>query len=184
MALGIELGRYFYARAEIAKAADAAALKAAAEISQRIFEASGDLSPTSKTWANSQAFAGMKNGYLAQYGIQTVVSGINVDAGKHTVLLQVSANLIRFFPSVVPELTVSEMFFNFENEPTANAFAERWVRSIREECLDQILILNKNHLRRVLNEYDEYYNLLVHIRGLARNFLYQFQDEKAAQKVQ
>ena len=32
MALGIELGRYFYARAEIAKAADAAALAAAAEI--------------------------------------------------------------------------------------------------------------------------------------------------------
>jgi uncharacterized membrane protein len=34
----IELGRYFYARAEIAKAADAAALAAAAEISQQVFE--------------------------------------------------------------------------------------------------------------------------------------------------
>ena len=82
MALGIELGRYFYARAEIAKAADAAALAAAAEINQRIFEASGDLSPTSKTWANAQAFASMNNGYLAQYGINAVVTGINVDAGK------------------------------------------------------------------------------------------------------
>jgi uncharacterized membrane protein len=38
LALSIELGRYFYARAEIAKAADAAALAAAAEISQQVFE--------------------------------------------------------------------------------------------------------------------------------------------------
>jgi len=42
--------------------------------------------------------------------------------------------------------------------PNANAFAERWVRTLREECLDQLLILNEAHLRRVLNEYLEYYN--------------------------
>jgi transposase InsO family protein len=42
--------------------------------------------------------------------------------------------------------------------PRANAFAERWVRSAREECLDQILIINENHLRRVLKEYNKYYN--------------------------
>lgn len=74
MALGIELGRYYYARAEVAKAADAAALAAAAEINQRIFEASGDLTPTSKTWANAQAFASMNNGYLTQYGINQAKS--------------------------------------------------------------------------------------------------------------
>jgi len=80
MALSIELGRYFYARAEIAKAADAAALAAAVEISQRIFEESGDLQPTSKTWANAQAFASMNNDYLRQYGVNAVVTGISVDA--------------------------------------------------------------------------------------------------------
>src|SRR5512139_1835807 len=79
MALGIELGRYFYARAEIAKAADAAALAAAAEINQRIFEASGNLTPTSKTWANAQAFASMNNNYLAQYGVNAIVTGISID---------------------------------------------------------------------------------------------------------
>ena len=42
--------------------------------------------------------------------------------------------------------------------PIANAFAERWIRSVREECLDQLLILNEAHLRNVLEEYINYYN--------------------------
>ncbi len=42
--------------------------------------------------------------------------------------------------------------------PNANAFAERWVRTSREECLDHILILSDAHLRRVLTEFVAYYN--------------------------
>lgn len=40
----------------------------------------------------------------------------------------------------------------------ANAFAERFVRTSREEILDKVLILNKAHLRRVLTEFLDYYN--------------------------
>jgi putative transposase len=42
--------------------------------------------------------------------------------------------------------------------PRANAFAEQWIRSVREECLDRVLILGEAHLRRVLLEYTQYYN--------------------------
>jgi putative transposase len=42
--------------------------------------------------------------------------------------------------------------------PKANAVAERWVRSVREECLNQLPILNESHLRRLLMEYIGYYN--------------------------
>jgi hypothetical protein len=42
--------------------------------------------------------------------------------------------------------------------PNANAYAERWVRTVREECLDQLLILNEPHLRQVLKTYHDYYN--------------------------
>ncbi|GAC1357583.1 MAG: hypothetical protein NVSMB42_16660 [Herpetosiphon sp.] len=42
--------------------------------------------------------------------------------------------------------------------PKANAFAERWIRSVRTEVLDRILILNEAHLRRVMLEYISYYN--------------------------
>lgn len=42
--------------------------------------------------------------------------------------------------------------------PRANAIAERWVRSVRAECLDPIFIFNERQLRRVLGEYVAYFN--------------------------
>ncbi|GAC1552510.1 MAG: hypothetical protein NVS2B7_28500 [Herpetosiphon sp.] len=42
--------------------------------------------------------------------------------------------------------------------PNANAYAERWIRSIREECLDKVIILNERHLHRVLTTYVDYFN--------------------------
>ncbi len=42
--------------------------------------------------------------------------------------------------------------------PNASAYSERWVRTIREECLDHLLIINETYLLRVLNEYLAYYN--------------------------
>jgi transposase InsO family protein len=42
--------------------------------------------------------------------------------------------------------------------PTANAFAERWVGTVRRECLDHVLIFGRSHLERVLGAYVEHYN--------------------------
>jgi transposase InsO family protein len=42
--------------------------------------------------------------------------------------------------------------------PKANAFAERWVRTVRTECLDWLLIWNRRHLENVLAAYVEHYN--------------------------
>jgi len=42
--------------------------------------------------------------------------------------------------------------------PRAKAHAERWVESVRRECLDRILILSRRHLEHVLREYVAYYN--------------------------
>src|SRR5947207_15892331 len=50
--------------------------------------------------------------------------------------------------------------------PRANAYAERWVRSVRAACLDWILIWNRRHLERVLSDYVAHYNLARPHRGL------------------
>lgn len=54
--------------------------------------------------------------------------------------------------------------------PKANSFAERWVRSVREECLDHILIINQNHLHRILKEYVNYYNHHRPHQGIQQQF--------------
>ena len=42
--------------------------------------------------------------------------------------------------------------------PKANAIAERFVRTVRAECLDWLLILNCRHLERALRVYVDHYN--------------------------
>jgi transposase InsO family protein len=50
--------------------------------------------------------------------------------------------------------------------PETNAFAERWVRTVRTECLDWMLVLGRRHLERVLRTYTTHYNEARPHRGL------------------
>jgi putative transposase len=50
--------------------------------------------------------------------------------------------------------------------PQANAFAERWVRTVRAECLDWTLVLGRRHLERILRIYVAHYNAQRPHRGL------------------
>ena len=50
--------------------------------------------------------------------------------------------------------------------PRANAFAERWVRTVRTECLDRMFILGGGHLEGVLGEYVVHYNRQRPHRGI------------------
>jgi putative transposase len=42
--------------------------------------------------------------------------------------------------------------------PRANSFAERYVGTLRRECLDHQLIHGEQHLRQILTEYAQHYN--------------------------
>jgi len=42
--------------------------------------------------------------------------------------------------------------------PNLNAYAERWVRSVKEECLSQLILFGEDSLRHVLNEYVDHYH--------------------------
>jgi transposase InsO family protein len=50
--------------------------------------------------------------------------------------------------------------------PRANAYAERWVGTVRRECLDWLLILSPRHLEEVLRVYVRHYNTQRPHRGL------------------
>ena len=49
--------------------------------------------------------------------------------------------------------------------PNCNAYAERFVRSIKEECLDRVLPLGERHLRYLIREFVEHYHWSATIRG-------------------
>jgi putative transposase len=51
--------------------------------------------------------------------------------------------------------------------PNANAIAERWVGTVRRECLDQLLVVGRQQLVRVLRRYVEHYNQRRPHRSLA-----------------
>jgi len=42
--------------------------------------------------------------------------------------------------------------------PRANAICERFMRSVRQECLDHLLVLEQKQLQRMLNGYIAYFN--------------------------
>lgn len=42
--------------------------------------------------------------------------------------------------------------------PRANAICERWIRTVRTECLDWLLIFSRRHLEHVLKTYIRHYN--------------------------
>jgi transposase InsO family protein len=42
--------------------------------------------------------------------------------------------------------------------PWQNAYAERFIGSLRRECLDHVIVLNERHFRRILSDYARYYN--------------------------
>ena len=58
-----------------------------------------------------------------------------------------------------------------ERAPNANAYAERFVRSIKEECLDRMIPIGERHFRRAIAEYVEHYHQERNHQGLANRLI-------------
>ena len=50
--------------------------------------------------------------------------------------------------------------------PNCNAYAERFVRSVKEECLNRLVIMGEAHLRRTLVAFTEHYHRERNHQGL------------------
>ena len=55
--------------------------------------------------------------------------------------------------------------------PNLNAYAERFVLSIKSECLDRMIIVGERHLRHVIDEYVEHYHLERNHQGLENQLI-------------
>jgi hypothetical protein len=42
--------------------------------------------------------------------------------------------------------------------PNLNAYAERWVRSVKEECLSKVILFGESSLRRALSHYVDHFH--------------------------
>jgi hypothetical protein len=80
----------------------------AVEVNCRAFRDRGELHPSGQTYSVAQSYANMNNDYLSKLNIHPSVTGIQVNDGNDTVYVAVSAELSALFPSVVPDLLVTE----------------------------------------------------------------------------
>jgi putative transposase len=60
---------------------------------------------------------------------------------------------------------------NHTAAPNSNAHAERFVRSVKEECLNRLVPLGELHLRRTLREYAAHYHRERNHQGLGNELI-------------
>ena len=61
--------------------------------------------------------------------------------------------------------------------PNLNAFAERWVRSVREECLSKLILFGESSLRTALTQFQEHYLSERNHQGKGNVLLFPAADE-------
>ena len=114
------------------------------ELATRRVHLAGVTSNLDGTWVTQQA----RNLFLA-----------TADGGQRRrfVLRDRDATFCRGFDDVFGA-EGAEVLVTPVQAPNANAYAERWIRTVRAECLDWLLIISRGHLEQVLRMYVEHYN--------------------------
>jgi transposase InsO family protein len=69
------------------------------------------------------------------------------------------------------------------HSPNLNAYAERFVRSIKEECLSRIIPIGERHLRLAIEEYAEHYHLERNHQGLGNRLIDGASEDVPADQV-
>lgn len=74
------------------------------------------------------------------------------------------------FPRILKAAGVTTMRLP-PSSPNMNAYAERFVRSIKHECLNQFIFLSEKQLRHVIHEYVEHYNCERNHQGIGNELI-------------
>ena len=98
LAVSLQIGRIVYARGEVGKAADAAALAAASQLDLAAYREAGQIVFLPNAPAMAQDYAMRNAGFLTKHEIAVSVSQIWVDAGSQLVYVTVVADLGSLLP--------------------------------------------------------------------------------------
>jgi Flp pilus assembly protein TadG len=101
-AIGIEVGRIVYARGEVGKAADAAALASASRIDVALYRETGEVTFLPDVYATAQEYASINSAFLQRRDIGVAVTGISVDLPTQVVSVTVFADLSSLIPGILP----------------------------------------------------------------------------------
>jgi putative transposase len=101
--------------------------------------------------------ANPNGGWVAQQGRNLLL--VLEERGRQLcyLLRDHDAKFSRAFDDVVRDHG-AEILVTPVRAPRANAYAERWIRTVRAECLDWLLIVGRRHLEQVLRVYIGHYN--------------------------
>ena len=100
-ALVLEVGRLAYARGEVAKCADAAALAAASRVNVSVYRDTGQVVFLPDVYQYAQSYAGLNSTYLAGRSIPVTVTDIRVNEVSQVVAVTVVADLSPLLPALL-----------------------------------------------------------------------------------
>ena len=93
----------------------------------------------------------------AQWAAQQILGAFPFEEAPRFLLRDRDSIYGEYFRDRVQHMGIEEVLIA-PRAPWQNPYAERVIGSIRRECLDHVIVLNENHLHRILVEYFEYYH--------------------------
>jgi len=100
VALAVNVGRFFYARAEMYQAADAAALAAAREVDIALYRQTGQILLLPSAHGKASEYASLNSGYLHSRRIYPRITNITVDQGRRAVYVEMAAAADELVPLI------------------------------------------------------------------------------------
>ena len=93
----------------------------------------------------------------ARWTAQQIIEAFPYDEATRFLLRDRDSIYGEYFRDRVEHMGIEEVLIA-PRAPWQNPYVERVIGSIRRECLDHMIVLGEDHLRRILTEYLEYYN--------------------------
>jgi putative transposase len=104
----------------------------------------------------------------AEWTAQQIIEAFPDDTAPRYLLRDRDSIYGEEFRSRVKGMQIEEVV-TAPHSPFQNPYAERVIGSIRRECLDHLIVVNEDHLRRILRDYFKYYHDSRPHQSLERN---------------